>query len=167
MSTQSISKKIEVIANIGIIVVAAAVVALLIRNYWLKPAQDRGEIQAGQRLPLNQVNWQLQGKSVVLAASTTCHFCTESAPFYRNLAEHSRERHVRFIAVFPQPVAESKTYLSNEGVQVDDIRQASLPELQIKGTPTLLLVDRSGTVKSVWRGKLPPEKEQEVLATLD
>jgi hypothetical protein len=51
-------------------------------------------------------------------------------------------------------------------VTVDEVRQATLTEIEINGTPTLLLLDRSGRVKHVWLGKLPSEKESDVVTTL-
>jgi hypothetical protein len=36
----------------------------------------------------------------------------------------------------------------------------------VSGTPTVLFVDQQAKVTDVWRGKLPPEKEAEVLAAV-
>ena len=49
---------------------------------------------------------------------------------------------------------------------VDEIRQATLSDLEISGTPTLLLLDRSGVVKQVWFGKLQAEREGDVVTAL-
>lgn len=38
--------------------------------------------------------------------------------------------------------------------------------LGIRGTPTLILVDATGNVRKVWIGKLPTEKESDVLDEL-
>jgi hypothetical protein len=82
------------------------------------------------------------------------------------LVEECKRQHVRTIAVLPQPFPEAEAYLKGEGVTVDEVRQATLSELEINGTPTLLLLDRSGRVKHVWLGKLPSEKESDVVTTL-
>ena len=66
----------------------------------------------------------------------------------------------------PQTPAEAQTYLSGEGVSVDEIRQATLSDLDINGTPTLVLVNRGGVVKRVWLGELPSTKEAEVVTAL-
>jgi hypothetical protein len=115
---------------------------------------------------LKTVDWQANGKSMVLALSTTCHFCTESASFYRQLAQECKKHNVRTVAVLPQPVNESKRYLANEGVSVDEIVQSPLTEVLVAGTPTLLLVDQGAQVKAVWYGKLLKTGEKEVLADL-
>jgi hypothetical protein len=46
------------------------------------------------------------------------------------------------------------------------IRQAPPSSLGVQGTPTLLLVNKEGVITSSWRGKLPSEKELEVMARL-
>jgi thioredoxin-related protein len=45
----------------------------------------------------------------------------------------------------------------------DDVKQLPLEVIGVRGTPTLLLIDKQGAVKESWVGKLPPDKETEVL----
>src|SRR5262249_42227358 len=104
--------------------------------------------------------------NLVFAVSTTCHYCTESAGFYRKLVEKCKQQHVHTVAVLPQSQTEAQAYLGGEGVNVDEIRQAPLSDLDIGGTPTLVLVDQAGVVKHVWQGKLPSTKEDDVVTTL-
>lgn len=156
------AKKIEVAANVAIIAVALLAIAFFVTNFGMsrKPVPSP-KISTGARFALGQIDWQK--KNVVLALSTTCHFCTESAGFYRELVQECQKRHIRTIAVLPQAISEAQSYLSNEQVSVDEVRQGSFPDLQIGGTPTLLLVDYRGLVENVWVGKLPANKEKEVL----
>lgn len=70
------------------------------------------------------------------------------------------------VAFFPQPVGEAQKYLSDLGVVVDEVNQVRLDALGVSGTPTLILVDGAGTVRKVWTGKLPPDKESEMLSEL-
>ena len=163
---RSLAKKIEVAANIGIVITAVLVAILFIRNYMHRQADPEHVIATNTKFALKNVEWQASEKNLVFAVSTTCHFCTESAGFYRRLVEECKEQHVRTIAILPQPFAESEAYLKGEGVTVDEIRQAALPDLEISGTPTLLLLDRSGLVKHVWVGKLQAEREGDVVAAL-
>lgn len=152
-------------ANVAIILAVLAIVVLFVRNYTRKP-DFPPTIAAGAKLPLKDANWQSSQKSLVLAVSTTCHFCEESAGFYRQLVSQCKQQHVRVIAVLPQSVGESESYLKNEGVTVDEVRQVVFSDMQIGGTPTLLLVDGSGTVKDVWIGKLPDDQEKDVISKL-
>lgn len=164
MKDESI-KKIEVGANIAIIIVALATVVMFARSYKGNQSQPQ-QIKAGAQFGLKDVNWQDNGKSMVLVLSTTCHFCTESAGFYRELVGHCQREHVRTVAVFPQPTNAAQSYLAGNGVVVDEVRQASLSNVEVTGTPTLLLIDKKGTVQNVWVGKLSEDREREILAKL-
>jgi hypothetical protein len=162
-ANSTIARKLEVAANVCIVIVALVAVGLVARNYWLKRSEPK-PVAAGEHFALKNVNWQESGNTVVFGISTTCHFCTESAPFYRELVQKCAAQRVRTIAVLPQPVDVSKAYLANEGVVVNEIRQEALPDLKIRGTPTLVLIDSKGIVKGVWIGKLSPDAEKELLA---
>lgn len=99
---------------------------------------------------------------MLLVLSTTCRYCTESLPFYEKLARQKAERgDVRLIAVMPQSADEARRYLSERNVTVDEIKQANLSI--VRGTPTLLMIDRNGVVVESWTGKLPPESEADVI----
>ena len=158
------AKKLELAANIGIVITAILVAILFVKNYTHKQVDTQRTVALGSKFALKNVNWQTSDKNLVFAVSTTCHYCSESAAFYRRLVEQCKQQHVHTIAVLPQPVAEAQTYLSGEGVSVDEIRQAPLTDLDISGTPTLVLVDQGGIVKQVWQGKLPDAKEGDVIA---
>jgi thioredoxin-related protein len=163
---QGMAKKIEIAANIGILITAVLVVILFVRNYTQRQNDPQRTVALGSKFALKNVNWQANDKNLVFAVSTTCHYCTESAAFYRKLVDECKQQHVHTIAVLPQPVAEAQAYLSGEGVSVDEIRQAPLSDLEISGTPTLVFVDQGGLVRHVWQGKLPSEKENDVVTTL-
>jgi hypothetical protein len=160
--SEGAAKKLEMAANVGIIIVALVGVAMLVNNYRQR-SQEPKHIPVGARFGLKDVNWQANGKTMVFGISTTCHFCTESAPFYREVVQRCAQQHVKTIAVLPQSTTEAKAYLAGEGVVVDEIRQSALPDLEIGGTPTLLLIDKDGIVRQVWIGKLPGDREKDVL----
>jgi peroxiredoxin len=162
---ERVAKKVELVANVGIVIVALLAATLFVRNYLghepkLKP------IAVGSKFKLKDVNWKANGKTLVLALSTNCHFCTESAPFYRELVKEAKARNVRTIAVFPQSPTQATSYLTAQTVTVDSIQQSLLPDIQVLGTPTVLLIDEDGKVKAVWIGKLPAEQERDLLARL-
>lgn len=165
----SISKKIELLANIAIIVVACLLAAVVIKNYLrAKPSGEstvsESRIFDSQKLSILNIDWRQSNQTLLLAISNSCHFCTESASFYKQLA-HVKGR-TRLIAVLPQPINEGKKYLDGLGVVVDDIKQSPLPSIDVSGTPTLILVNHDGTVMRTWIGKLPQHQEKEVLGLL-
>jgi hypothetical protein len=161
-----LTKSIEFLANIAILVVASLLATSLVKNYWINPTPTASIIpqtsaSSVTNLSALQVDWKQSNQTLVLAVSSTCHFCSESAPFYKTLASNKGD--TRIIAVLPQSVEEGRKYLSKLGVAVDDIKQVPLNEIGVSGTPSLVLVDNSGVVKNFWFGKLSVEKEQIVL----
>jgi thiol-disulfide isomerase/thioredoxin len=166
-----ISKKIELAANLAIIVVAFLLATVLVKSYLLtKPAEPSPRRQAdnspASELSVSSldIDWKQSKQTLVFALSTECHFCTESAPFYRKLAQNKGDTHL--VVVLPQSVEEGRKYLEKLGVSVDEVRQSSLDQIGVHGTPSLLLVDDSGVVKNFWVGRLPPDQETIVLNAL-
>ena len=123
--------------------------------------------EEGSQLSVPGVTWSDSNQTVVLALSEKCRYCSESAPFYQRLArEFSKRSDVRMVAVFPHKADAGKKYLDELGVPVGQVIQASLDSLQVRGTPTLVIVDKNGTVTRSWVGKLSSERESEVLSRI-
>lgn len=183
MSTDT-SKNIELVANIAIVVVALLFVTAFIKNYVLtgdtvdtnsialrdglgRPPVKESLIRSGARLPassISEIRPASSDRTLILALSNTCHFCTESAPFYKRLAE--MRTGARLVAVLPQSVKEGERYLAKLGVSVDEVTQLNLDKIGVQGTPTIVLIDNVGIVKQSWVGKLSPDGERAVLNAL-
>jgi hypothetical protein len=125
------------------------------------PEIIKGKSVDGQALG---VDWKKNRRTLVLAISTTCHFCKDSVPFYQKLGATGTD--VKMVAVLPQSVTEAQQYLTGAGVHVDDVKQATLGALGVRGTPTILLVNDVGVVTDVWVGRLQPDQETQVLTAL-
>ena len=162
--------KIQTLSNIAIIIVALLFGGVLVNRYFLssptKPmAAETESIKVGTKLLLSDIDWSKSEKTLVLVLSTACRYCTESAPLYQKLARQKAGREdVKLIAVTPQTVGEAARYLTENNISVDEIKQASLDSINVRGTPTLIMVNQDGLVVQSWTGKLPPEKESEVIA---
>lgn len=165
----TLTRKFELAANFAIIVVAAVLCGVLIKTYFLGGRAQTATPPTsliGTKLALPQVDWRANGQTLVLVLQKGCHFCSESAPFYQRLVDETKQSSVRLVAVLPQEVAESQQYLAELHVPISDIRQATLSAVGVRGTPTLLLVNAAGVVEDSWVGKLPPEREEQVLRRL-
>ncbi len=159
--------KLEMAANIAIIVVAIMIGFVVVRNYLYKPASMKPSAPAaGTKLSLPDVYWANSNKTLVIALQEGCGYCSESAPFYQRLVTEASSRNVPLIAVLPQPVEVGKKYLSDLKVSINEVRESPLKSLGVQATPTLLLVNNKGEVTEAWLGKLSPEKESEVLEKL-
>jgi thioredoxin-related protein len=162
--------KLQSLANVSTIIVSVLLSVVLIKVFLLPQkvaAPNLAPAHAGMniRQSLPGVDWAGNNRTLVLALSTQCHFCTESAPFFQRIQKEAA-KNLKMVAVLPQAVDEARKYLEREGVQVDDVKQASLSTIGVRGTPTLLLVDNRGTVADIWQGKLDADQEAGVLAVL-
>jgi hypothetical protein len=172
-------KKLEVLANIAVISTSLVVCTVLVKRYLLTstnqstvaataaPIQEGGTrsrlppVAPGTRISLPGLTWSNSGRTLLLALSTSCHFCSESAPFYQKL-QHEKRDDVRMIALLPQSLTESRAYLDKLGIKLDDVTQAPLSTVGVSGTPTLLLIDNQGAVLQSWVGKLSETAAEEV-----
>lgn len=160
-------QRIELIANVMIIVVAVLVVGVIAQRYLSSPSvpPPKGPT-VGSKVSLPNVDFSKSNKNVLLVLQKGCHFCSESAEFYKRLIEEAKGRNVNVLAVLPQDRQEAEGYLNSLGVQGIAIQQSRLDSLNVAGTPTIILLNNRGEITNLWVGKLPSEKEKEVLAKL-
>jgi len=163
-------KKVDLYANVIFIIVSVIFGIALIRHLtnsvdkanW---TQDQG-VRAGTKISLQGVNWSHNKQTVILALKPDCPYCEMSALFYQQLSRE-RNKDTHLIALLPNSVSDSQTYIDKLGISVDEIKNVSLKSIGITKTPTIMLVDDTGIVKGVWVGKLSINQEIEVLNHLN
>lgn len=164
------SQKVELVANILIIVAIVALVGILVQRYFfpVKSTNQFINLQAsiGTKVNLPDVDWVRQSKTLILVLESTCRYCNESAPFYRRLTQEIQGKNVSLIAVFPTKVEESRKHLNELGLSSLEVKQASLDMLQVIGTPTVILTNDKGEVTHSWVGKLSVDKELDLISKL-
>jgi len=166
-SGAGVGRKIELTANVAIILVVVLIAIKILKPELLSPKAPPREpsISAGSKLALPGTGWSSHERTVVMVLKEGCRFCTSSAPFYQRLVKAAaKSPEVHLMAVLPQEIPQGKKYLDTLGVAVSDVQHEELASLKIAGTPTLLLIDRSGIVKNVWVGQLTAEGEADVLS---
>ena len=167
---RNIHKKMELAANVLIIVVAVLVIGVFTQRYvgLEPPASSQPELpQVGDKVSLDDYDWSKSNKHVLLVLQKGCHFCSESAGFYRSLIERTSGRGVNVVAILPQDREEAEQYLRDLSISGIATRQSQLQSLLVAGTPTIIVTDGKGAITDVWLGKLAPEEENEVLAKLE
>jgi len=163
------TRKIEILANIAILLVAVLLGVVLVKKYLLTKdhAETAPKLVAGTKMNVPGVDWSRNGQTLVFVLQKGCHFCTESAPFYQRLVKETAGLgNVHPVALLPQEIPEAKKYLEEIKVPIDDVKQASSSSLGVGGTPTLILVNGAGVVVDVWEGRLPANEESKVLNRL-
>ena len=171
-------KWVELITNVLVVITSLLLVGALARNFLYRPQAksetasttprrdaNKNKPAVGAELKVPELEWEQGKRTLILALSTTCRFCTESAPFYRKLRAEVDSR-TRLVAVFPQAVEGGRNYLISLGLPVDQVIQSPLSSINVAATPTLILVSDEGKVIDSWRGKLPAATETEVMSLL-
>lgn len=159
--------KIEAIANIAVVVIAVVVGLVFLKDRLSPPAPEPEAVKAGDKLPnLDGWDWGAHEQTLVLGLRKGCHFCEDSAPFYQRLTAQQQPggSSPAILAVFPDPADTVKEVVQSEGLTAHVLAGVPLEKLKISGTPTLLLVNRSGTVLNAWIGILSPRQELEVMS---
>jgi hypothetical protein len=163
-------KGLVTVTNLAIVIVALLLSVLCVKKYLLVPAKPTPlpPITLGTKISIANVDWSRSRRTFVVALQEGCHFCTESAPFYKRLVVRaSTNKNLRLIAVLPQDPIAAQRYLDSVGVSIVDVKRFGLREIGISGTPTLLLLDDQGIVKASWVGRLSVDQENEVLRRID
>ena len=172
IESDGINKRFELAAYGAIIILCVVGSTALVKRFILPPPAPAPRVSqhaapAGSRVAIDH-DWSQSSKTLVLVLSENCHFCSESAPFYRSLITRFSDRHkLQFVAVFPQDVATATKHLSTLGVSLDEVKQSPLSALGVNGTPTLILVDNVGRVIDSWLGRLSSEDESKVINRIE
>ena len=163
-------KKLDAVTNVTFLVVALLIGAALIQKQFTRPIiPPKPElVKVGDAVDIPNIDWSSNRSTLVLAIHSKCSFCVDSAPFYRRLLATANAPS-RVSVVMPEPVVEGsagRDFLKNLTSQPQNAHQVDFRRAKIRGTPTILLVDRDGRVRRIWSGKLSEDGERDVLAAL-
>lgn len=162
------------VINVGLNAVALICAVIVVWQFVDRRMATRGAaaqngVRVGSRIMLPAISWQDSPKNVVLALSSYCGYCRASAPFYRSLASASQKGHFRTIAVLREPpgVGGVASALGVDGLPSNNLYHVDLETIGVKATPTLMIVDGTGTVTASWSGRLAVSQEKEVYERLE
>jgi thioredoxin-related protein len=164
-------KRSELLINITIIVLGAAVLFFLVKTYRATRNTSAAvqEPRAGDQLPaIPGIDWKANDRTLVLALKKGCHYCEDSMPFYRQLAQLSEQNALKanLVAVFPDSSADVDAIVKTDHLSLRTVSSVPLYTLKIPGTPTIFLADRSGKIIQDWIGVLSDQQQQQLLALL-
>lgn len=159
---------LRTIADTALVIAAVFVAAVAGQTYYRAGAQVPGEpriVKPQEQLSLPGVDFTKGQRTLLLVLRSSCPFCEKSMPFYsRMMATKSKDSQVVVVGGEDEKILNN--YLKVHDVAVDSIAVVTPESTPSQVTPTAILVDRKGVVSNVWRGQLPPDKENEVLQLL-
>jgi rhodanese-related sulfurtransferase len=174
---ERLTERTGVFLNLVIILASLFFIGFLIKKFLItqraRPSSNAyttvslaPPLKIGERFPLSDVDWAKSELTLVLAFSPR-HSFEENASFYQVLWQKQKGKvNYRFLPIVAGAANEGHAYLKALGIPVDEIRHVPLKSLGILVDPTLVLVNRSGVVSQVWKGKLAPSQFSEVLNQL-
>jgi hypothetical protein len=157
--------KLDLFANIVVIIVGLVWSTIFVRNYFFaapsgfepfKPGEFLGEVPG--------TDWSKHDRTLVIALKIGCTYCEQSMPFYRKLSE--MEANTQLVVVFPDKKEAVENYLAMHKLRIRAISGLPLKSLKVGGTPTLILLDGNGRVLRSWAGLLSARGEEDVLKHL-
>jgi len=119
----------------------------------------------GTQIVLPGIDWSAHKATLVVAISSSCHFCIASSPFYSEITHSSHLAPI--VIAMPQETNNAQTFLREHAITPRNVVSVNLSNIQVNATPTLLLVSAKGTVTKAWIGELTESQKKEVIESLD
>jgi hypothetical protein len=119
-------------------------------------------VSIGSMVTLRTVDFTTHPWSFVLVSSPYCHYCVSSESFHAKIIAASKRENIPFHVVVPDR-REAAPYLASVGVSESDASEWKDLDVSVEGTPTLFAVNSKGAVRRIWTGRVPSDKEGELL----
>lgn len=171
MNLEKLKTKVEVASNVAVILIAFMFLATLASSYLsgLPPQNLKAGLQRGQKFAdLPRIDYGSSESTLLLFLNTDCSYCNASTSFYRQLIEArlARGGETRLVSLFPAPGEEAAQYLKQNRLPIEAVGDVNFNDLNLPGTPTIVLLDKGGVVKDFWVGKIPEHEEAQVIDSL-
>jgi thioredoxin-related protein len=161
--------KLETITNVLIIV---AVIAILISvgKFFIdssNPSKEKTSPEIGTLVKIEGFDSSKAEANILFVMQKDCRFCEESIEYFQKITAQKKGDKFSFYAVFPPSDTEVKNYLNSYGFAEVGILSKELSDLNVRGTPTVIVTNRKGEIVAKWVGKLSESKQLEFEKFLD
>ena len=168
--TDRILNRLAVGTSIVLLVVFAATLGTLA---WprltgalgVKPAPPEPAYRAGATIDTPVEWYQGASHTLLLFARASCTACRAAQPFFKRLFDDVGATARVVLVTSAGEADEDARYARELGLDSHVIRTA-VPGLSVRVTPTLVLVDRQGTIIQAWEGVGPADKQSEISTSL-
>jgi rhodanese-related sulfurtransferase len=151
--------------------IAAALCGLIVLRAWparshARAAVDPVEILGlGSSLKLDGWTWSTRAEHVVLLLNTTCGACNAEASFYRVLSSVVRSSNdFGFLVLSADSEGRARSWLAENGIEPQASLHVAQPvALGFLAVPTIMIVDRAGTVTDMLVNVLTGSEETALL----
>jgi hypothetical protein len=143
---------------------ACVVGCLMASRSFVVRSQAEPKADYGSAAPISGIDYRSHDHTIVLFVRSTCHFCSESMPFYERVASGRSKSGIQIVAISDEPVATTTNYLAGYGLKVDRVVQQGFGPFAISGTPTVVVVNRAGAIVGRWAGRQTAHGEKQVMS---
>ena len=159
--------KLETLTNV-IIIAAALGVLLSVGKFFLEvSSKETKSPEIGTKVKIEGFDSSKAEANVLFVMQKGCHFCEESMEYFKNISAQKKGVKFRFYAVFPPIDKEVASYLNDYGFSDVNILSKDFGEMDVDGTPTVIVTNRKGEIVARWVGKLSDSKQSEFEKFLD
>lgn len=119
------------------------------------PPAPPGSVRSGDTIKA-AARYLTQDKTLVAVVSSSCIHCTRSLPALKQIVDDMRGK-AGTMAVFPAADPHVREFLTGGNIDMATYPGLSSSDFKIRGTPTFMILDRSGKVLDLWVGELSPD----------
>ena len=171
MSSSRVIDRLSVVATFGLVLMVAATAGYIgwprVANaLGLKPAPPPPAYRIGERVDVPTSWYDSSQKTLIIFARASCTACEKAQPFLKGLVARLNGRAGAVMAHPPGEEQADAAFATSLGIQKDQTVVVKAG-LKVRATPTLLLVNRNGTVLEAWEGTGPPERQASILKAID
>lgn len=171
MNKAHLRTALEAVTNTAVLM--ALIIAGTVFTWNYIPHRSVTKLQSGLQKgkPLARLpgyDYATSSRTLIIAMKPACDRCNESIRLYNQFKDiqNLNDKSTTLLAVFPEPREEVEHYTRQNQLMVDAMPGVSLTAINVRTTPTIVLVDNSGKILNFWVGKLSLEDEQEVINIL-
>ena len=159
--------KANTAANVILFTAVATFAVFLGRHVLLNRDYTNASLSPdGKQISLTGINFAQSKQTVMLVLDKNCRFCKQQVPFYRRLAEQTRNRNVKLVIAFNHTRQDGQDFLREENIAASEVIRVRLKPLDIRGTPALLLLNHEGKIIGKWVGELSQLTEDYIVSIL-
>jgi thioredoxin-related protein len=171
MNQEKLKSYLEITTNVAVLLVALVILGTLAWRYFTPKPEIRLQsgLQKGAVFPeLPSINYNISSKTLLIALSSKCDYCSEGLPFYKELARVQQENSnsSRVIAIFSDTKDEVKQYVQGNGLDLETVSGIDFKAVNLIATPSIILVDNAGRIIDFWIGKPSKDVEQQIIKVL-
>ncbi len=149
-------------------VTTAVVVSPAVRTMvGLGPAVPAPAYVVGEQVDVDPAIYGTSDRTVLLFARSTCGVCLRGVPFFAGVFAAGREQGTAVAMVTPSSdMATEGAFAEQMGLTRGQVHHAASGSIRLRAVPTLMVVDRNGTIQHVWIGHADAATQAEIQSVL-